>query len=119
MLLWVEAVTAPVVAAVRVAASYRGKGSSSGGGNFQPAGKGSNSGGGNFQPAEKGSSSGGGGFVPIALILHAARNGAGERQPCKGMLVLVGSEEQFNKFGFTVNLEELEMSPDNLTNFCQ
>jgi len=34
------------------------------------------------------------------LILHAARNGSGEKQPCKGMLVLVGSENQFQDFGY-------------------
>jgi len=33
-------------------------------------------------------------------ILHGARIGVGERQPAKGMLVLVGSEKQFKDIGY-------------------
>ena len=34
------------------------------------------------------------------LVLYGARNGAGEQQACKGMIVIVGSEDQFKKFGY-------------------
>lgn len=42
------------------------------------------------------------------LVLYAARNGAGERQPCKGMLVLVGSQDQFETFGYVQGVNKFE-----------
>ena len=42
------------------------------------------------------------------IVLYGARNGAGECQPCKGMLVIVGSEQQFNDFGYVQGMNKFK-----------
>jgi len=42
------------------------------------------------------------------LVLFGARDGAGERQECKGMIVIVGSKEQYEKYGYIQGTNKFE-----------
>merc|ERR1712038_373425 len=42
------------------------------------------------------------------IVLHGARNGSGERQACKGMIVIVGSKQQFDDFGYVQGMNKFD-----------